>query len=395
LKQGGFFLYIVGNKWLRANYGKSLRQWMKQQHIVKIIDFCDLPVFKQATTYPCIIVVQKKVHGQTFRAVTMKTPDYGDLQEYVIKHCYDVRQDALEDSGWSLVNQRTQDVLDKLRKTGVPLEEYVGGKIYLGVLTGLNEAFVIDEATRKKLITDDPKSSEIIKPFLAGKDIKRYQPVTSKKYVIFTRRGVQIEKYAAIRSYLAQFKERLMPRPKDWKGKKWKGRKPGSYQWYEIQDAVDYYAEFEKHKILWPGISAEVASFALDGSGYFGNENNQIIVSSDKYLLGILNSKNMRFLLSHICDKVQGGFYRLKIAYIQQVPIRTIKFDDPADTARHDRMVELVEQMLDLNKQLAEATVPQTKTVLQRQIETTDRQIDRLVYELYELTEEEIKIIEG
>ena len=81
--------------------------------------------------------------------------------------------------------------------------------------------------------------------------------------------------------------------------------------------------------------------------------------------------------------------------YIKQLSIRTINFSDPADKTRHDRMVELVGQMLDLNKQLAEAKAPQAKTVLQRRIEATDRQIDRLVYELYELTEDEIKIVEG
>lgn len=395
LKQGGFFSYIVGNKWLRANYGNSLRQWMKKQHILEIIDFGDLPVFKQATTYPCIIVVQKKIPGQIFRAATIKTLDYSDLQEYVSQHSYDVEQDALDDSGWSLVNQNTHHLLDKLRTTGVPLGEYVDGKIYYGIKTGLNEAFVIDEVTREKLIADDPKSAEVIKPFLAGRDIKRYQPVTSEKYVLFTRRGIQIEKYAAIRSYLAPFKERLMPRPKDWQGEKWPGRKPGSYKWYEIQDTIDYYAEFEKHKILWPGISAEVAAFALDESGYFGNDNNQMIISSDKYLLGVLNSKNTKFFLFHICDKVQGGFYRLKIAYIEKVPIRAINFDDPADVTRHDQIVSLVDRMLDLNKKLVEAKTPQIKEMLRRQIESTDRPINQLVYELYDLTEEEIKIIES
>ncbi len=395
LRQGGFFSYIVANKWFRANYGKPLRQWIKQQNILEIIDFGDLPVFKQATTYTCIVVIQKKVPGPTFRAAIIKTLDFSDLQAHVSQHSHDVQQDVLDESGWSLANRNTQDVLDKLHKTGVPLGEYVNGKIYRGVLTGLNEAFVIDDATREKLIAEDPKSAEVIKPFLVGRDIKRYQPVFSGKYVIFTRRGIDIGKYAAIRNYLAQFKERLMPRPKDWKGGKWQGRKPGSYQWYEIQDAVDYYAEFKKLKILWPGISAEVAAFALDESGYYGNDNNQIIVSGDKYLLGVLNSKNMRFLLTHICDKVQGGFYRLKIAYIQQLTIRTIDRNDPADVARHDQVVSLVDQMLGLNKRLAESKVPQTTEMLRRQIESTDRQIDQLVYNLYDLTEEEIKIVES
>jgi len=395
LKQGGFFSYIVINKWLRAKYGKSLRQWMKQQHIVEIIDFGALPVFKQATTYPCIIGIQKKAPGQTFRTATIKTLEFSDLHAHVSMHRHDVRQDALDESGWSLVHQNTQNVLDKLNKIGVPLGEYVNGKIYRGVLTGLNKAFVIDNATREELIANDPKSAEVIKPFLAGRDIKRYKPPYSDKYVLFTRRGIEIEKYVAIKNYLSQFKERLMPRPKGWKGEKWQGRKPGSYQWYEIQDTVNYYAEFEKPKILWPGISAEVAAFAFDESGYYGNDNNQMIVSSDKYLLGVLNSKSMRFFLTHLCDKVQGGFYRLKIIYIQQLPIRTNNFDDPAEVALHDQMVSLVDQMLGLNKKLAASKMPQATEMLKRQIDTTDRQIDDLVYKLYDLTDEEIKIVES
>ena len=271
LKQGGFFSYIVANKWFRANYGKSLRQWMKKQNIVEIIDFGDLPVFKQATTYPCILVIQKKAPGSAFRAVTMKTLEFGDLQSHVSQNQYDVRLNALDDSGWSLANQDIQDVLDKIRKIGVPLGKYVDGKIYRGVLTGLNEAFVIDNVTRRKLIADDPKSAEVIKPFLLGRDIKRYQPVSGNKYVIFTRRGIDIEKYVAIRNYLAQFKERLMPRPKDWKGEKWQGRKPGAYQWYEIQDTVDYYDEFEKPKIIVPAI-VKSASYAYDTKAFYSND---------------------------------------------------------------------------------------------------------------------------
>ena len=189
LKQGGFFSYIVANKWFRANYGKPLRQWMKQQNIIEIIDFGDLPVFKQATTYPCIIAIQKTPPGPTFRASTIKTLDFDDLQTHVAQNHYDVRQNMLDESGWALVNQKAQGLLDKLRKTGVPLGEYVNGKIYYGIKTGLNEAFVIDDAVRTKLIAEDASSVEIIRPFLAGRDIKRYMPLGIKKYLILFPRG--------------------------------------------------------------------------------------------------------------------------------------------------------------------------------------------------------------
>lgn len=395
LRQGGFFSYIVANKWFRANYGKPLRQWMKQQHILEIIDFGDLPVFKQVSTYPCIIVIQKNVPGPTFRATTMKTLEFSDLQTHVHRHLYEVRQDALDESGWSLVNRSTQDVLDKLRKTGVPLGEYVNGKIYRGVLTGLNEAFVIDSATRKKLIAEDPKSAEVIKPFLAGRDIKRYMPLETEKYLILFPRGftgakspgnsmqwdwIQKE-YPAIAVHLEPFKEKAEKR-----------YDKGEY-WWELR-ACDYYAEFEKPKIVYAEIAAR-GQFVFDENKYFTDTTAYIMGSDSKYLLGIFNSRLWTFLFSHVSSTIRGGFYRWKYQYMSPLPIRTINFDDPSDVARYDKMVSLVDQMLQLNKKLAESKVPQTTEMLRRQIESTDRQIDQLVYKLYDLTDEEIKIVES
>ncbi len=394
LRDNGHFSIIVANKWMRANYGKSLRQWLKQQHLIEITDFGDLPVFQKATTYPCILSIQKEAPQTTFQVTQIKTLDFSDLKTYVAENSYTVQQASLADNGWTLVDEKTQALLEKLRQAGVPLGEYVEGKIYRGVLTGLNEAFVIDAQTRNKLITEDTKSEELIKPFLLGRDVKRYQPLKNEHYLIFTRRGVNIQQYPAIKRHLLQFKKRLMPKPKDWKGEKWQGRKLGSYEWYEIQDTVAYYKVFEESKILWPGISSEVAAFTFDDNCYYGNDNNQLIVTDDKYLLGILNSRLSRFMLVNICDKVQGGFYRLKIIYVQQISIKPLDFDKPTDSAHHDKIIQLVEKMLDWHKQLAAANVPQTKTVLTRQIDATDKQIDKLVYQLYDLTAGEIEIVE-
>jgi len=117
---------------------------------------------------------------------------------------------------------------------------------------------------------------------------------------------------------------------------------------------------------------------------------------SMKYLCGLLNSRLLSFLYPYLSNKLlTQSFPRLSVGDLRKLPIRSIDFSDSTEKTRHDRLVELVEQMLDLHKQLAEAKEPQTRTVLQRRIETTDRQIDRLVYELYDLTEEEIKIVEG
>jgi len=395
LKQGGVYGVIVANKWMRAGYGEPLRCWMKRQRIEEIVDFTDMPIFRNATTYTCILQLCKDEPLNAFAATQVRTLDFPSLGEYVGEHRYRVSQSTLDDRGWSLADESTQRLQNKLKSLGIALRDYVNGAICYGIKTGYNEAFVIDQATRDQIVAEDSSSAAIIKPFLVGRDIKRYQPPASKQYVLFTRRGIDIRKYPAVERHLLAFKDRLTPKPKDWKGGAWKGRKPGTYQWHEIQDTVDYYLEFDKPKILWPGISAEVTAFSIDESGNYGNDNTQIIISGERYLLGILNSRLMRFFLTQICDRVQGGFYRLKIAYVQQLPIRPIDFSDPADRARHDKMVALVESMLALHQRLATANTAHDKTLLQRQIGATDKQIDRLVYELYGLTEDEIASVEN
>jgi hypothetical protein len=394
LQEGGIFSYIVANKWIRANYGLPLRAWLKKQCIEEIIDFGDLQIFQGATTYPCIIRITKSTPHTSFEVSQINTLEFRNLSDYVKENHYRVNQLALDDKGWSLANERTQALLDKIRAKGVPLGEYVQGKIYYGIKTGLNEAFVIDEVTRARLIAEDARSADLIKPFLAGRDIKRYEQPKSDKYLIFTRHGVNINEYLAIKQYLSQFKDRLMPKPKDWTGEEWNGRKPGAYQWYEIQDTIDYYEEFEKPKIVY----AEIASrgqFTHEKDNYYYDTTAYIISCNDNlmYLIGLLNSRLWTFLFSKTSSEIRGGFFRWKHQYMSPLPIRTIDFSDPADAARHDRMVSLVDQMLSLNRQLKEARTPHEQTGLQRQIEATDGQIDALVYELYGLTEEEIKIV--
>ena len=172
LKEKGMFGYIVANKWMRANYGKPLRQWLKKQRLLQIIDYGDLPVFENATTYPCILLMSKDVPEDEVPVVKMEELAFTNLSHYVSEHNYKLGVEKLEDSSWSLVSKEAQLVLEKVSKMGVPLEQYVDGEIYRGVLTGLNEAFVIDETTKNRLITEDSKSAEIIKPFLAGKEVK-------------------------------------------------------------------------------------------------------------------------------------------------------------------------------------------------------------------------------
>ncbi|MCB9451261.1 MAG: N-6 DNA methylase [Anaerolineaceae bacterium] len=392
LKQEGKFGIIVANKWMRANYGKSLRTWLKQQKIEEIVDFGDLQVFQNATTYPCILFIHRDKPQERFRVCQVSTLKFDTLSTYVVNNSFMVTKDQLSDNGWALVNEISQSLLRRIAINDTPLDKYLKGNVHYGVKTGFNEAFVIDSDTRTRLIAEHSSSSEIIKPFIIGRDIGRYVINKADRFLIFTRRGIDISKYPAIERHLTQYKERLMPRPRDWEGD-WKGRKPGTYEWYEIQDTVDYYAEFEKPKIAYLVFQVK-PTFALDIEGIYANNAVWIIPKADKYLLGILNSKFGWFLISNHCTQIQNG-YQLIFEYLKHIPIHTINFDDPADTAQHDRMVKLVETMLDLHRQLPQAATDAARSAIQAAITSTDRAIDALVYDLYGLTAEEIRIVEG
>jgi hypothetical protein len=394
LRPKGLFSYIVANKWMRANYGKPLRKYLLMKQIEEIIDFGDLPVFKTATTYPCIIRVSQEKPVREFCVVKVNALDFPSLEEYVVTNWYPLDPKSLTDDGWSLADRGTEKILKKIQSTGVSLEKYVNSSIFYGIKTGLNEAFVIDLATKEKLIAEDPKSAEIIKPYIAGRDVQRYQSLPSGKYIIFTKRGIKVKDYPAIERYLKPFKNQLMPKPDNWSGDEWLGRKPGKYEWYEIQDSIDYYNQFEKPKIVYLVFQVKCA-FTFDHEGsYYPNNAVWVIPCDDKYLLGILNSRLGWFLISNYCTEIKSG-YQLIFKYLGRITIRTINSSDPADKARHDRMVALVTQMLDLNKRLQDAHLDHEKTLLQRQIDATDASIDKQVYELYGLTEEEIAVVEG
>ncbi len=378
MAKGGHFQYIVANKWMRANYGKLLREWLQQSvNINAIYDFGDLPVFEEATTYPCLLQLSKQDSSNLFYASEVKTLDFDILGDYLKENRFESDQTKLQLDGWALIDAKAQRLLDKLKLKGVPLGEYVDGKIYRGVLTGLNEAFVIDEETREKLIEKDAKSEEIIKPFLRGRDIKRYQQPAAKDYLIFTRRGIDIEKYPAVLNYLKGYKKRLEPRPKDISSSNWKGRKPGNYKWYEIQDAIDYYEEFETLKLIYPNICIR-PEFTFDENQQYTNQKCFIISLEDKALLGLLNSKIMSFFFETVLPKLRGDYFEPSYVYMKDFPVPF------QDSSGQQKLVSLVDETLEAKKQNPKADTTEL-----------EQEIDRLVYELYGLSGEEIGIVEG
>jgi hypothetical protein len=393
LRENGLFCYIVANKWMRAGYGEAMRKWLKTKCLLEITDFGDLHVFENATTYPCILRISKQNPNDTLRVTVVQNLNFQSLDNVVKEEGFDINQNTLSDRGWALSQPHAQTILDKLKIKSEPLSKFTNGKIFRGIITGLNEVFVIDEETKKKLINEDRNSSDLLKPFLIGKDIKRYQPSEAQRYLIFIPKGWTREhidnlknawdifkgKYPAIAKHLEPFTKEAE--------KRWD---KGDY-WWELR-ACDYYDEFEKPKIIYPNICKQ-PEFSFDTLGTFTNQKCFIIPTDSKYLLGILNSKISNFFFGMVLPKLRGGFYEPSYIFLKDFPVRKINFSAQKEKECHNRIVSLVERMLALHKKTPRT--PQEKESLQREIASTDRQIDKLVYELYGLRDEEIKIVES
>jgi hypothetical protein len=274
---------------------------------------------------------------------------------------------ALTANSWRLQPPEVLNLLEKLRQSGTPLDEYLDNDFYRGVTTGLNKAFVIDSATRERLIQKDARSAEIIKRWIRGRDIDRWQINIPDQHVIFTRRGIDIDEYPAIKEYLTNFKERLEPGTP-------KGRKSGAYKWYEIQDSTSYYEEFEKPKIVYPDI-AKSPEFAYDTRGVYGGNTMYIMPTKDLSMLGILNSSVVEFFYTQTSSTIRGDYLRFIATYISRIPIPQPSDPTPIET--------LVRRIL-----AAKAADPAAD------VSALEAEIDRLAYQLYGLTEDEIAIIE-
>ncbi len=395
LNDHGQFSFIVANKWMRANYGKPLRQFLKTKRIEEIIDFGDLPVFENATTYPCIIRIAGGRPAESFSATNVETLTFEDLKTYLDDHRVKGSQDSLKDEGWSLIDNDQQRLIDKIFSQGIPLNLFVNGEIFYGIKTGLNKAFVIDRATKDRLLHEDPNCSDLIKPFLMGRDIVRYSIPRDDRFLILIPKGWTNErtkgernKWKWLKENYPAIAEHLEPYAKEGELRYDKGN-----YWWELR-ACEYYSAFKKPKIIIPAI-VKSASYLIDRSGYYSNDKTSIIPLNDLYLLGILNSKVSDFVLHSIASTKQGGYFEYKPMYISKIPIHPIDPSSPDDVAKHDRMVGHVERMLDLHRRLPAASADHEKSLLERQIEATDRQIDALVYDLYGLIDDEIRIVEA
>jgi type I restriction-modification system DNA methylase subunit len=375
LNPTGVLTFISSNKYFRSGYGEKLRKFIGDNYRIRqLIDFGDAPVF-DAIAYPCIAVIQNgsPEKGGTARVFNWEIgPAIEEFERVFAKKGFAMPQSELRADGWRLEGGETLRLLDKLRKAGKPLGEYVEGKFYYGIKTGLNEAFVVDRETRDRLIKEHGSSEEVLKPFLRGRDVKRWKVESADLWLIFMRHGTQISKYPSIKKHLEKFREQLEPKPSDWPDNKpWVGRKPGSYKWYEIQDNISYWKEFEKPKIIYPNICKR-NEFAWDDLKYYANQKSFIIPGASKYLLGVLNSNIVFWLFDKLLPKLQGEFYEPSSIFIEHFPI-ALKEDD-------DRIEYHASKILE-------------KGQIGKDTSSLESRLDALVAHLYRLTLPEYTLI--
>jgi Eco57I restriction-modification methylase/TaqI-like C-terminal specificity domain len=304
LRPGGRMSYVVTNKWLKAGYAENLRELFTDPAHTELEFVADFGhakhFFPDADVFPSVVVVRKPELSAAATAnpttqvcvIPRDLVPRKGLLAAVAEASYPLPFVAFSKDSWTLEPPAVIQLLSKIRQNGVSLESFIPEKPSYGVKTGLNEAFLVDTAIRDQLVRDDPKCTDIIKPYLRGQDIERWAAPWSGLWMIFARRGIEISKYPSIKRYLSKFRARLESKPGEWKPKadeKWSGRKEGNYEWYEIQDTVDYWPQLDAPKIVYGDI-AWSASFAIDRSGLYVNNTGYFIGSDNTWIVACLNS---------------------------------------------------------------------------------------------------------
>lgn len=354
LNADGVFTFITSNKWMRSAYGEKLREYLKANtRIHRLIDFGDAEIF-DAISYPCIVVLEKgHVDAEVaFKALTWDPAEWKveDLTVHLEQDLFLMSQADLGKKTWRVESKPKLRLLERIKNAGTPLGDYVKGRLYYGLKTGLNDAFVVSREKRDELIDQHKSSAKILKPFLRGRDIKRWRLESDDLYLLFVPWHFPLHEeasvvgpskkaeeafqklYPAVYAHLKSFRKELSSRNKAETGVR--------YEWYALQRwGAEYWQEFEQPKIIVPAIS-DTVNFAPDKDGFYSNDKTSIIVpESVPYTLAILNSQISRWFAEQTFASRQGGFYEFKPMYISELPI-------PTTTPECQRSVELISNLL-------------------------------------------------
>ncbi|WQZ28486.1 class I SAM-dependent DNA methyltransferase [Helicobacter pylori] len=385
LKEKGFNAFITSNKYARAKYGAKLRELLlKKTTIVSYMELNALKVFESATVDTSIMsfIKQEPSKESDFKYYEPTPDDKNDLKS---AHSLDMRQNALSTESFIFADTTLLDLRDKMESVGTPLKDW-DIQIYRGILTGANEAFIIPTEKREEILNACKTQEErehteaLIKPILRGKDIKRYSYEWAGEWVINTHNGytsnlkskippIDIEKYPALKSHLDSHWDTIATRSDQ-------GDTP-----YHLRNCT-YLEDFEKEKIVYPCIMAKEPCFVYEEKGFYAPAPANIITGDKieiKYITALLNSQCIYFAMRkfYMGGGIEG---ELKTNNLEKIPI-------PQITPQNQ---ELARKITDCAKAILEAKEKDPKANTQE----LEKEIDALVYQLYKLTDEEIKIIE-
>lgn len=383
----GLLCYITSNKWMMAGYGEKTRSFFIKYNPLILINFGGFKVFESASVDTNILLIQNISNQHMLQAANFKN-DFRKDQN--VKDYFDTRKILLSNLGntaWVIVDSVEQTLNEKIEKIGIPLKEWQTNINY-GIKTGCNEAFIIDEITKTKLITDDSRNKKIIKSLLRGRDIKRYGYDFQGIYLLATGYDLDIQsKYPSIYRYLKDIGDKITKKEINVRGKGLFDRDDQGKTWWNLR-SCDYYEEFEREKIVWPETmrvhrtgDPDFPRFALKPKGlYLDKTTFMMDFPRPRFFLGLINSRIGWKLINNYVDKLDKGGFMMQKAMIERLPI-----PNPADLKQTtvSEIEDLVSQLLDTKLKNVQAD---TKDLESR--------IDHLVYELYDLTPEEIKIIE-
>jgi hypothetical protein len=443
LKNGGIQSFIMPNKWMLVAYGKPLRKFLSKTGLRQVLNFGDIQFFQEATTYVCIFVTQKSEPSENVKVLSLNQKTYkGDFMTEVESNLYDYPRSKFGESEWSIQPYNDAQKLEQMKLKGTELKD-LPININYGIKTGFNDAFFIDEDIRQKLIASDAKSSELIQPMVRGRDISAYE-ITGFEYLIgtFPSLKLDIEDYPAIKEHLLSFGYDRLKQTGD-NGT----RKKTSGKWFETQDSISYHGEFAKPKIIYPNMTSAFP-FMFDENGMLGNDKSFILTAQNGsvsllFLTALFNSSLAKLWIWHNCPELQGGTREIRKVYFEHFPVpqaneeqtdllaqyateraqltadlqtlcskftrnlqREYSLEKLSTKLENWFQISFNEFLKELEKSKVKLTLSQkaewedyflqeSKKALdiKHQIDTTDKEIDKLVYGLYGLSEEEIKLV--
>jgi hypothetical protein len=370
LREKGTLIFITSNKFIKTSYGENLRKYFTEFKINEIVDFTNVHVF-DALVASCIFSISRSKFPDSKIRIAFADDNFSDfsgLSDFVEKNAFYFFQRGLSEKIWQLENESKLSLKEKIESGSITLIKTGTVSVFRGVTTGFNPAFIIDNEKREELLKEDKKNKEIIKPLLQGRNIRKWIFNKSNTYLLQTGFDINIKKeFPSILRHLNSFKHELEIRADQ------------GVNYWNLR-ACRYYSEFEKEKIIW-GLTSDKWTFAYDIENNYLPSNGYILTSTEipiKYLLALMNSKLMEFYFGFIGIMTAGGAFTLKYETVIEFPIKRISSNDQKP------FIYIVDKILSAKKKNPDYDTSEF-----------ENQIDEMVYKLYNLTSEEIEIIDN